>query len=90
MTTRPMIQHGVFGIAERDLPLMGLPNTACWPVIESGRTRFGAGALRFARRHATWARMARHASMCETVELVDPPVWAARSIHRRRRQLGLA
>ena len=90
MTTRPMIKHGVFGIAERDLPLMGLANTACWPVIESGRTRVGATALRWTRRHLTWARMLRHAAMCETVELVDPPAWAARSIRRRRSQLGLS
>ena len=90
MTERPMIQHGVFGIAEHDLPLMGVANAACWPVIDSGRTAVGASALRLARRHVTWARMVRHASTCETVELVDPPRWAARLITRRRAQLGLA
>ena len=89
MTTRPMIRHGIFGIAEHDVPVMGVAGAAVWPVIESGRTRLGGPALRVLRRHLTWMRMMRHATQCETLELVDPPSWARSRIERRRRQLGL-
>ena len=90
MQTRPMIRHGVFGIAERDVPQMGVPNSAVWPVIDSGRTRSGAGLLRAARRHVTWWRMLQHTASCETIELVNPPRWAAKRIAQRRARLGLA
>ena len=90
MTQRPMIQRGILGIAEADVPQLGVANTACWPVIESGRRGLGGGVLASIRRHVTWYRMLPHATECEQVELVDPPRWAERRITTRRRHLGLA